>query len=102
MMARALETVVLETIGPETLTECPHQTGTLRRSWTVDPPIVSGNSISITFGYGVYYAIYVHEILENYHAPPTKAKFLEDPVNRHRADIPNEVMARVQELLGGI
>jgi len=37
----------------------------------------------ITYGsYDTPYAIYVHEILEYHHLPPTKAKFLEDPVNR--------------------
>lgn len=37
----------------------------------------------ITYGsYDTPYAVYVHEILEYHHLPPTKAKFLEDPVNR--------------------
>ena len=32
--------------------------------------------------YNTPYAVYVHEIMEYHHLPPTKAKFLEDPVNR--------------------
>jgi PDZ domain-containing secreted protein len=40
-------------------------------------------TIITTYGsYDKEYAIYVHEILEYHHQPPTKAKFLEDPVNR--------------------
>jgi hypothetical protein len=55
-----------------------------------------GGDMSLTLGYGYgdevnpktnhlasEYAAPVHEIIEAYHEPPTKAKFLEDPVYEH-------------------
>lgn len=57
-----------------------------------------GRDMSLTLGYGYgdevnpktnhlasEYAVPVHEIIEAYHEPPTKAKFLEDPVYEHAA-----------------
>lgn len=57
-----------------------------------------GNEITTILGYGFgseinpktrkpasEYAVPVHEIIEAYHEPPTKAKFLEDPVYEHAA-----------------
>lgn len=35
-------------------------------------------------GYGTDYGIYVHENLTAYHAPPTQAKFLEQPARTNR------------------
>ena len=55
-----------------------------------------GNEITTILGYGFGseinpktrqpasdYAVPVHEIIEAYHEPPTKAKFLEDPIYEH-------------------
>jgi hypothetical protein len=71
---------------------CPKDTDTLVRSRFIDEPIVSGDRISISFGYGRgttpnpkdgkvagEYAVPVHEILGARHKPPTTAKFLETP-----------------------
>src|SRR5215831_3428643 len=57
---------------------------------------LSGGGMEMTIGYGAgdeinpktrrpasEYAVPVHEIIEAYHKPPTKAKFLEDPVYEH-------------------
>jgi len=33
---------------------------------------------NFVIGYNTEYAAYVHEIIDNYHAPPTQAKFLQD------------------------
>ncbi len=35
-------------------------------------------------GYSADYATYVHENLQAYHEPPTRAKYLEEPVRRLR------------------
>lgn len=75
----------------------PVETGTLKRSGVVQEPVIDGDSVSVTIGYGFGveyetkalgdgdeevgpgYGVYVHEILENRHLPPTQAKFLEAP-----------------------
>lgn len=97
---RALKTFVEDTIGPESQDECPVETGALRRSWEVDDPVESTNGVFITFGYNTDYAIYVHENLEAHHAEGKKAKFLEDPLNRHIDDIGKELLDRIDRILG--
>lgn len=66
--------------------------GVLRRSARVFAPVTTGTEITVLMGYGfgaevnqegriaAAYAVPVHEILHAKHKPPTKAKFLEDPV----------------------
>lgn len=99
-------------IMAESLEQCPIETGTLRRSARVgrlDPggqirgrgnKYIGASGFSgdghVILGYGFgdeinpitrrpasEYALPVHEIIEAYHKPPTKAKFLEDPVFEH-------------------
>lgn len=87
-------------IMADSLSECPIDTGTLRRSSGIElaeqigPDIVK---VEMGYGYGdeinpdtrrpaAEYAVPVHELVEAKHAPPTKAKFLEDPVHAHAAE----------------
>lgn len=82
-------------IMTESLEECPVLSGTLKRSARIQPVEQRGYRFLITMGYGYgdevnnqgktadEYAVPVHEILEKKHPPPTKAKFLEDPVVLH-------------------
>ena len=61
----------------------PVDTGTLKGSGHVQMPDISGNSVTVTVGFGgaaSNYAIYVHENLNSFHKPPTTAKFLERPL----------------------
>lgn len=74
----------------------PVDTGTLRDSAMVEEPIFNAVDITVTFGYALgdagytenpisgkavgEYATDVHEMTELHHAPPTQAKFLEQPV----------------------
>lgn len=63
--------------------EVPVDTGALRSSGYVTQPFIVGNEVAIAIVYGqaaAPYALWVHEILEHHHEPPTKAKFLEDPL----------------------
>lgn len=63
--------------------QVPVDTGALRSSGFITQPYVIGNQVAISIVYGqaaAPYALWVHEILEHYHKPPTKAKFLEDPL----------------------
>lgn len=85
---------VVAAISRESLNQCPIEFGTLRRSYRVDRPSRDeAGAWKISFGYGYGgeieplrklpasgYAVPVHERVEVRHAPPTKAKFLEDPV----------------------
>lgn len=79
-------------------TEVPVDTGTLRASGRVLEPERHGDTIVGTIGYGygeqvnpktgqlaAQYAVPVHERLDVRHAPPTKAKFLEDPCRAYEA-----------------
>jgi len=61
----------------------PVEFGTLRASGYVTEPKISMTGAEVTIGYGgaaKEYAWFVHEILTNYHKPPTQAKYLEQPV----------------------
>lgn len=70
----------------------PVETGALKASGMRWPAVKGRHGASVKITYGgpsapryVNYAIYVHEILEARHAPPTQAKFLEQPM---RAKVP--------------
>jgi hypothetical protein len=99
MAGNAMVEVIEETIMTESVLECPHDTGTLRRSATVEDPKVNSRGLSVAFGYGTDYAAAVHEVTGNYHKPPTKAKFLEDPVLRHIDDFPILLADRIDAKL---
>ena len=65
---------------------CPVEFGFLvnsafTRSWG------SGFETTVQVGYTAEYALYVHEILDNYHKPPTQAKFLEQPAREKKDEI---------------
>lgn len=81
--------------------------GVLRRSARVFAPVKTGTEISVLMGYGfgsevnqegriaAAYAVPVHEILQAKHKPPTKAKYLEDPVLAHAGDLGEHLAARI-------
>lgn len=62
----------------------------LRSSAWLSKPFDLGSKVLVKIGYGTHYAIYVHEILTNYHKPPTQAKYLEQPM---RAALPTMAKA---------
>jgi hypothetical protein len=106
-----------EIIMDSSLEQCPVETGTLKRSARVGAlgtrtvrggggKFVGATSYAdagediVIIGYGFGdeinpktrrpasdYAVPVHEIIEAYHKPPTKAKFLEDPVYEHSSEM---------------
>lgn len=55
--------------------------------------------ISTYVSYDTPYAVYQHEILEYNHLFPTKAKFLEDPANRHARTWIPDLLRKVQGVL---
>lgn len=81
--------------------------GVLRRSARVFTPVASGTEISVLMGYGfgsevnqegriaAAYAVPVHEIQGAKHKPPTKYKYLEDPVLARSGDLGDHLAARI-------
>lgn len=75
--------------------ECPIDTGRLRGSAYVEQQ--ESGDVVVEMGYAdIEYAIYVHEDLTKEHHYPTKAKFLEDPLNKAAPDLAEKVCARVK------
>lgn len=84
----------------ESKKEVPLDDGPLRRSGTVEPPVVQGLVWEITLGYGgtaQAYALLQHENLMFKHAPGRKAKYLEDPVRAHIPKLQSRIAARVEK-----
>lgn len=95
----------------------PVETATLKRSGHVEEPVLEGDSAFVTIGYGYGteyetkaqgdgdeevgpgYAIYVHEILENKHATPTQAKFLETPARAYEPELGPTIKRNVKARL---
>lgn len=76
----------------------PPHPGQLRDSGTVHPPERKGNKTTVLLTFGgaaVDYAIYVHEILENFH-PIGQAKYLESTLNESAPYILQRVGERLK------
>lgn len=91
----------LRLVMNESQTLCPVEFGNLRASGYVsDPVVLADGTILLSIGYSSEYAVYVHEIVTNYHKPPTMAKFLELPLI-YRADrMMRNIVARVNSKIG--
>ena len=91
----------MQTILGESIKLCPIEFGRLRASgYTTEPAIGPDGSITAKIGYGTDYAVYVHEILTNYHKPPTQAKFLEVPLLAHAGSMLRNIVSRVNSKIG--
>lgn len=95
----AIGRVLLEILA-ESKKICPVKTGYLRGSGYVADPIIAYGQILASIGYSAEYAYWVHECVENYHHPPTKAKFLEEPLQMYGQNIPKAIHSEVMKLLG--
>lgn len=86
-------------VGSVAVEEAPlGPTGNLRGSWFENEPELVGDVISVICGFSIYYAVYVHENLQAHHRIG-KAKFLEDPMQRHAPDLPEFLASRITEAL---
>lgn len=76
-------------INKKALYYCPIEYGPLRKSVKIEIKSRGfGMTIDISFGGpDAPYALYVHEDLTKYHAPPTTAKFLEMAVKESKPEI---------------
>lgn len=93
-------------IMAESLTEVPRDTNSL-----ADSAFVEDNAGNITFGYGGNnvktnpkngestedYMLIVHEDLSVNH-PVGKAKFLEDPINRHKVNFESNLIQKIRSI----
>lgn len=76
----------------------PVDTGALRGSGGVSAPQQSAQGYFVDVFYGgpaAPYALMVHEILENYHNPPTQAKYLEQPFMQSLSELQNNISRRI-------
>jgi hypothetical protein len=79
--------------------QCPVDSGDLRRSGYVKPPVPEDNDYRVELGYHESYALPVHERTEVYHKPPTKARFLADPYNAALQGIQKRLAIRIKHKL---
>ena len=89
----------LETVMAESKKLCPVDTGTLRGSGHVEEPVVSDGNIRASIGYSQGYAFWVHELIDNWHEPPTQAKYLEVPLMAALPTITEKIIERVEYMI---
>jgi hypothetical protein len=80
----------------------PVDTSALRGSGDVSAIHGSGQGVYVDIFYGgpaAPYALYVHEIIGNYHKAPTQAKYLEQPFMESLAQIQNNISRRIIHIL---
>jgi hypothetical protein len=80
----------------------PIDTGALRGSGGVSAPMNMPSDIGVDIFFGgpaAPYAMYVHEILGNYHNPPTQAKYLEQPFMERLPEIQQNMARRIIDLM---
>lgn len=93
-------TSVVATIFEESQHQVPVRYGYLKGSGVNEKDGENGRVI----GYGgpaAGYALHVHEDLSAHHKPPTKAKFLEDPVNKYIGELEGKVADVVEGAIVG-
>lgn len=89
-------------VMPRSVYLCPVLTGALRSTAHVEEPVEKGGTVSVTLGYGgpgVDYAVYVHEIIDNKHAPPTQAKFLEQAAYESVKQVEEQISISIKAAL---
>ena len=80
----------------------PVDTGVLRGSGGVSAPQMGKTGYFVDIFYGgpaASYALLVHEIIGNYHNPPTQAKYLEQPVMEAMSTIQQNIKGRIIDII---
>ena len=80
---------------------CPVDTGILRASGIVLPPVITGQHVDVTMGYGgnaSSYALEVHENLSVQH-PVGQAKYLEVPILAAASGMVDRIAVRAKSRL---
>lgn len=79
----------------------PVDTGALRSSGHVEPPVISGQSVEVALGFNTPYALYVHENLAAHH-PVGQAKYLETPMVEAAKSLGPEIGIAIQASMNKI
>jgi len=94
---------VMTKIFEESQELVPVKTGALRDSGQLITNEVAGQNkeqVSIQYGNDIVdYAVYVHEELQNAHAAPTQAKYLETPMAQNENNLFAEIKSRIAQVL---
>lgn len=80
----------------------PVDTGVLRGSGGVSAPQMGNVGYFVDIFYGgpaAPYALYVHEIIGNYHNPPTQAKYLEQPLMEAMDGLQSRLKGRIVDII---
>lgn len=80
----------------------PVDTGVLRGSGGVSAPQMGNQGYFVDIFYGgpaAPYALYVHEIIGNYHNPPTQAKYLEQPLIEAMDGLQSRLKGRIVDII---
>ena len=80
----------------------PVDTGILRGSGGVSAPQMGNQGYFVDIFYGgpaAPYALYVHEIIGNYHNPPTQAKYLEQPLMEAMDGLQSRLKGRIVDII---
>ena len=80
----------------------PVDTSVLRGSGGVSAPQQGPQGYFVDVFYGgpaAPYALYVHEIIGNYHKPPTQAKYLEQPLMEAQAQLQARIKDRIIDII---
>ena len=103
MLTRTVHDVI-EKVFAESQVLVPVNTGALKASGEVvhETASMDGSFVGSYVTYGndaVDYAVKVHEDLEMRHTDPTRAKYLEIPLNQNKAILENLIRSRLQVIL---
>lgn len=98
--ARSATYTEAEEVMAESQVECPVASGHLRDSARIIEVPNGAGGTAQELSYNEPYAYAVHEKVDVPHAPPTKAKYLEDPLNRHSVGFNERVAKRMRSDLG--
>jgi hypothetical protein len=82
-------------IDKASIKEVPVRHGRLKQSHYV-APISEGDRPKVEVGYGTDYAVFVHERVDLNHKSPTKAKYLQDPMERAKAGFASRLAKRTK------
>lgn len=108
-VGKAMYQFAEEVMGDSKGTYVPVDTGALMNTGHVDPPVISGTSVTVELGYGdesVGYALIVHEEMTtksgnpiNWTRPGSGPKYLETPFKAKQDLVPQRIVDTVTELL---
>lgn len=99
---------VIDGVMKDSAPQVPFKTGHLRRTMFVNGPDVSDGRILVSFGYSAEYAKPVHDIpppelwsagRTAYHRPPTKYRFMADPLEAAAPGFPDALIRDIDEQL---